>query len=52
MHAFELPFVAGWKGRKYSVDSWARFAFEPAGETVGRLQREAAREDTKTNSKL
>ena len=52
MHAFQLPFVPGWKERKYSVDSWARFAFEPAGETVGRLQREAAREDTKTNSKL
>ena len=28
-----------WKERKYSVEPWARFAFEPAGETAQRLER-------------
>ena len=39
MHAFALPFEPEWKERKYSVESWARFAFEPAGETANRLER-------------
>ena len=39
MHAFALPFEPAWKERKYSVEPWARFAFEPAGETARRLER-------------
>ena len=39
MHAFALPFEPAWKERKYSVEPWARFAFEPAGETAQRLER-------------
>lgn len=39
MHAFALPFEPAWKERKYSVEPWARFAFEPAGETANRLER-------------
>ena len=41
MHAFALPFEPAWKERKYSVEPWARIAFEPAGETVRRLERAA-----------
>jgi diadenosine tetraphosphate (Ap4A) HIT family hydrolase len=42
MHAFALPFEPEWKERKYSVESWARFAFEPAEETVARVETLAA----------
>jgi len=44
MHAFALPFEPEWKERKYSVESWARFAFEPAEETVARVEKLAAEE--------
>jgi diadenosine tetraphosphate (Ap4A) HIT family hydrolase len=53
MHAFLLPFEPAWKERKYSVEPWARFAFEPAGETAHRLEREReARETNHKNSRL
>ena len=41
---FALPFEPEWKERKYSVESWARFAFEPAEETVARVEKLAAEE--------
>ena len=44
MHAFALPFEPEWKERKYSVESWARFAFEPAEENVARVEKLAAEE--------
>jgi diadenosine tetraphosphate (Ap4A) HIT family hydrolase len=50
MHAFALPFEPAWKERKYSVEPWARFAFEPAGETAHRLERERDARGTKTNT--
>jgi diadenosine tetraphosphate (Ap4A) HIT family hydrolase len=49
MHAFLLPFEPAWKERKYSVEPWARFAFEPAGETAHRLERER---EARANEKL
>ena len=50
MHAFALPFEPAWKERKYSVEPWARFAFEPAGETAHRLERERDARGTKTKN--
>ena len=53
MHAFLPPFEPAWKERKYSVEPWARFAFEPAGETAHRLERgREARETNHKNSRL
>ena len=52
MHAFALPFEPAWKERKYSVEPWARFAFEPAGETVARLERESRQPRQRATPKL
>ena len=42
MHAFALPFEPG--RRESTASSWARFAFEPAEETVARVEKLAAEE--------